>query len=78
MWFVSAKKLSSAPHVLASISRGFAHGLAQMSSGGLAGPMTSWPKRPKSAAEALGEDWQRLGRDMNLALQKVRERSVGE
>jgi len=75
---VSTKR--NAPRVaprLKSISRSFAHGLAQMSSGGLAGPMT-WPKLPSNATEALREDWRRLGGDMTRAIDNVRERSLDE
>jgi hypothetical protein len=62
--------------VLASLSRGFLYGLAQMSS---AGPGPSlFPKRHKSAAEAFHEDWNRIGGDMTRAVQMVREQSLAK
>jgi hypothetical protein len=60
-----------------SVSRGFIHGLAQMGSGGRA-HYTIGPLRTRTALEAFRGDWIRLGKDMTLAVEKVRERGAKE
>lgn len=60
-----------------SISRGFIHGLAQMGSVGRAHTIMS-PIRIKTSAESLRGDWVRLGHDMALAMERVRERGTKE
>ncbi|SNS35462.1 hypothetical protein SAMN05216374_0949 [Tardiphaga sp. OK246] len=49
---------------------GFVHGLAQMGSFASAGPITSYPK--SNSAEAMKNDWQRVGGDMKRGMTKVR------
>ena len=65
----------TAQHAFPSISLGFVHGLAQMSSIGQVPPIGR-QTRTKSAADSLREDWIRLGGDMALAIEKVRERGA--
>jgi len=65
----------TARRALPSISLGFVHGLAQMSSIGHVHPIGR-PMRAKSAADSLREDWIRLGGDMALAIEKVHERGA--
>lgn len=55
-----------------SVSHGFAHGLAQMSSLGKARPFVR-TSRANSVVEAMRGDWLRLGGDMAVAIEKAHE-----
>ena len=68
-------KRKTARRALPSISLGFVHGLAQMSSLGHVHPIGS-PMRARSVTDSFCEDWIRLGGDMALAIEKVRERGA--
>jgi hypothetical protein len=58
---------------LPSISQGFVHGLAQMSSVGLARSIDR-SYRADSVAESLRGDWVRVGSNMATAIERVRDR----
>jgi hypothetical protein len=57
------------------IFQGFAHGLAQMSGMGRSHSLGRFPKS-NSAVKSLRGDWMRLGGDMAVAIEKVRERGA--
>lgn len=55
-----------------SVSHGFTHGLAQMSSLGKARPFLR-TLRANSVVEAMRGDWLRLGGDMAVVIEKAHE-----
>lgn len=54
-----------------SLVAGIVHGLAQMGSFASVGPLTRYPKVD---ANALRNDWERVGADMRRGYEQVRER----